>query len=103
MDGDIAVYAPIEISELLHSTLGPLCDVLERDGHHWAPVVKRVLFEYVKQRDDFISDVYGRATLSYVHHITYEAAERVCRITDLAISEEIDFAQWAKEVGGETA
>lgn len=98
MDNKFSVYAPIELAELLHATLGPLGDVLEKENHHWAAIVRRVLLEYIRERNGFISDTYGSNAIPHVNHLTFLASERVCRVTDLAIAEEIDFAQWAGEV-----
>lgn len=96
------LYIPIEISELLHSTLGPLADILERDGHNWSPMVKKVLDEYTRLRNGFLTHVHGHEIISEITHQTFLAAEKVCELTESAIREERDFMAWAQEVDGDS-
>ena len=94
------LYLPIELAELLHATLGPLSEVLERENHHWAEVVRRVLAEYVAGRNQILTHIHGDKVMLEVAHETFVAAEKVCLISDLAISEEEDFIRWREEVDG---
>ena len=102
-------YIPLELAELLHATLGPLGDVLERENHHWAPIVKKVLSEYIGSRDRLLCQLHGHDILPEISHHTYLASEQVCDLTRSAITEEWmreaddDFSKWTEEVSGETA
>lgn len=100
MDQHRLLYVPIELAELLHATLGPLSEVLDREGHHWAEVVKRVLAEYVAGRNQIIRHLHGDEAILDVAHETFIASEKVCLISDLAVSEEEDFLRWREEVDG---
>lgn len=97
------IYIPIHMGELLHATLGPLAEILERDQHNWAPMVKKVLNEYTQIRNEFLTHVHGSDIISEITHQTYLAAERVCDLTETAIREEKDFMAWAQEVDGDLA
>lgn len=95
------LYVPLELAELLHATLGPLGEVLERDGHSWAQMVRRVLDEYTRSRNSMLSHIHGDRVISEVTHQTFLASERVCELTDMAIREEEDFLRWSAEVDGD--
>lgn len=94
-------YIPIELAEMLHATLGPLADVLEEENHQWVPMLRKVLSEYTRSRDRFLTGVHGDVIAEIVHH-TYLAAEKVCGMTKSAIIEERDFSKWAAEFTGES-
>lgn len=97
------LHVPLDLSELLHATLGPLAETLEQEGHHWAPMVKRVLGEYTRLRNAALRATQGRDVTAEVAHITFLASEKVCALTEKAVTEEQDFIRWAAEVDGEHA
>lgn len=105
MTGDMhkLLYLPIELAELLHATLGPLADTLERESHPWSPMVKKVLREYTDSRDRIMIHLHGSSVIPQIAHHTYLAAEKVCGMTSAAIREEEHFTRWSAEVNGETA
>jgi hypothetical protein len=71
------VYVPLAFAELLHATLGPLCDVLAEEGHDWVPMVQKVLREYTARRDQMLVNMHGAQILDAVHEHTLVAAEEV--------------------------
>ena len=98
---NMELSVPVELAELLHATLGPLADVLEDEGHPWAEMAKRVVSEYTSQRNRLLKYVYGESIVADIAHHTYRAVEKVCEITESAVSdavESIDFAKWSAEV-----
>jgi hypothetical protein len=97
------IFIPIRLAELLHATLGPLSEVLEREDHPWTPMVRKVLSEYCHERNGFLVEIHGPSVLSEIGHQTFLASERVCDLTDYALREEEDFSRWREEVEGEIA
>jgi hypothetical protein len=100
--GELSV--PIELAELLHATLGPLAEILENEGHPWADMARRVLTEYTSQRNRLLKYVYGDSIVADIAHHTFRAVERVCDLTEAAISDAvdaIDFVKWSAEVNGD--
>ena len=94
------LFIPIELAEMLHATLGPLAEILDKENHHWSPMLRRVIEEYAHQRNRFLTSMHGDTVFPDLAHHTYLAAEKVCELTDSAISEAADFLQWATEVEG---
>lgn len=86
------------LAELLHATLGPLADQLIREGHPWAPMLRRVLNEYTSERNSSLVQAHGTSVISEISHATYLASERVCSLTERAVDEERDFIRWRAEV-----
>ena len=97
------MYLPIELAELLHATLGPLSEVLDREDHPWTPMVRRVLSEYSRERNRILIDLHGERVLPEIAHHTFLASERVCLLTHYALEEEGDFKRWREEVEDGTA
>ncbi len=94
---------PIDLAELLHATLGPLSEVLDREDHPWTPMVRKVLSEYSRERNQIMIDRHGEQVLPEIAHQTFLASERVCLLTHYALQEEGDFIRWREEVEGGTA
>lgn len=95
------LFIPLELAELLHATLGPLSEILDKENHPWSAMVRRVIEEYTHQRNRFLTPIHGNSVVAEISHHTYLASEKVCELTDSAISEAADFLQWANEVGGD--
>jgi len=97
------MYVPIELAELLHATLGPLSEVLDREDHPWTPMVRMVLSEYSRERNRLLTHLHGENAVAEIAHHTYLASEKVCELTDYALQQEEDFSRWREEVEGEIA
>lgn len=94
---------PLHLAELLHATLGPLCEVLDSDEHDWVPMIRRVLSEYVSLRDQHLVALYGPGVTGEICKHSYNASEMVCALTRVEIAEAKHFVQWDVEFKDETA
>lgn len=83
------VFIPLAFAELLHATLGPLGEVLETEGHSWAPMVQKVLSEYNSRRDTYLVSIHGDEILDVVIEHTMAAAEDVEAQVSDAVEEAI--------------
>lgn len=105
MSPDHHLQVPLPLAEMLHVVLGPLAEQLEREGHGWAPTIKRVLQAYTQGRDEILAEKYGSAILQEIDVCTRDAAEQLCQWVAQMAQEESDFELWAQEFlhGNETA
>lgn len=95
-----SLHVPLELAELLHATLGPLADVLEAEGHAWAPLIRRVLKAYLDGRDDKLLQQYGPGVLGEARVCTVQVSEAVCALVNELAMEEVDFSMWDSEIQG---
>lgn len=95
---DDHLQVALPLAEMLHSTLGPLSEVLEEEGHPWAPLVKRVLTAYCDGRDDQLVLKYGTGVLKDVGLVTNQVSEEICRVIAEMQGEDLDFEMWMKEI-----
>lgn len=94
----VELNVPLALAEMLHVTLGPLTDVLERQNHPWVKFLRSVLAAYTKGRDDLLTGAHGESILLAIDEVTLSVAETVCDfLYQLAATEE-DFELWAKEL-----
>ena len=89
MDKPRIISVPLAFAELLHATLGPLGDILEQEGHSWAPMVQRVLEEYTSRRNALLTVVHGDEIIDVVMQHTMTAAEDVESMAYDAVDEAI--------------
>lgn len=83
------IFVPLAFAELLHATLGPLSDVLDKQGHDWAPMVRRVLAEYTSRRDQMLTNMHGEHILDNICDATQAAALEVEQLVSDEIEETI--------------
>lgn len=95
------INLPLHLAELLHVALGPLADVLEGEGHRWAPMLKRVLREYTAARDAVLVDELGADAIPAIDRTTSVACQLIYEMVGGPV-ESGDFDLWASELGGET-
>lgn len=99
MASDLSI--PITLGELLHVFLSPLLEALEREGHDWAPLGRRVLTAYLDGRDIWVEKAYGPEAMRSVHVCTYNTADTLIAWAKEVEKEMEDFDQWRKEMGGQ--
>jgi hypothetical protein len=95
------ISIPLHLAELLHVALGPLADVLESEGHRWAPMLKSVLDEYTTLRDATLVDELGVDAIPAIDRTTVVACQRMYDMVSGPVTDG-DFSVWASELGGET-
>ena len=90
---------PLPLAELLHVTIGPLADVLEEEGHAWAPLLRRVLETYLTGRADQLVKRYGVGVLEDAVVVTGEVVQAMYELVRELAMEQVDFDLWAEECG----
>lgn len=91
------LLVPLPLAEMLHVTLGPLTETLEKEDHPWVPLLRRVLAAYKMGRDDTMVAIYGNGIIGEIDVCTVQVAEEVCKVVDEIAAEETDFVQWSTE------